>query len=481
MDRKLKNRIIFIISIILFGAAWEILARLIDSPVVLPSFSETVLRLFKLCATKEFWISFAASFGRVLAAFFVTVITGLILGFASGLSESVRTFFMFPLSLIRSTPVMALIMVVLFWFPSHSLPVICAVLMGLPVMNDIVSKAVRNTDSELLEMANVFNFSFKTKISSVYIPEALPFIKSACRTVFAQSWKVVAAGEILALPKHAAGTLLQDNRMILEPSSVFALTLTLTLFCVLSEKIIFSGTDILCKKISSVRSSKRKTFVAKFQTNPQRDAWEGSKTTGGKILITDLTFAYHDTASETSCEIFNNFNLEIKGGSITSISAPTGKGKTTLLKILSGIIPSSEYEGSITCPKTSVIFQDSRIIPGLSVLKNTALPLFSNMIKNDAYAKAYEFLCKVGLEDKAFAKAEELSGGEKQKLQAARAFAFDAPLILMDEGTNSLDEVSKNELWETMKKLLEENPRTLIFVTHDKTEAQKHASEIIEL
>ena len=86
---------------------------------------------------------------------------------------------------------------------------------------------------------------------------------------------------------------------------------------------------------------------------------------------------------------------------------------------------------------------------------------------------------KVGLEDKAFEKAAFLSGGEKQKVQAARAFAFPAPVILMDEGTNSLDQISKKELWNTIRNLLSEKSRTLIFVTHDPEEAKTYADKII--
>ena len=86
----------------------------------------------------------------------------------------------------------------------------------------------------------------------------------------------------------------------------------------------------------------------------------------------------------------------------------------------------------------------------------------------------------VGLLQKENLPAGLLSGGEKQKLQAARAFSYQAPVILMDEGTSSLDEKSRSELWKTIENLLAENKRTLLFVTHIKEEALAHSSSIIE-
>ncbi|MCQ2573670.1 MAG: ATP-binding cassette domain-containing protein [Treponema sp.] len=478
--KNLKPKFFFTLSVLLFAAAWEITAKIISSPLVLPNLEDIFFRLLKLSSEKKFWLSVLVTFSRVLLSFFLTVILGTLLGFASGLSENIRAFLIFPFALIRSTPVVALIMVMLFWFPSESLPVICGILMALPVMSDAVSKAVQNTDKNILEMAQIFKLKLPVRIKGIYIPYVKTYFGGACRTVFSLSWKVIAAGEILSLPRYALGTLIQDNRILLEPASVFALVFVLTLLCVISEKFIFKFFHFLGVTLGRLRRPRVvPSAVPASASIPESDAAFGNASRAAPatdaILVTDLCFSYGEK------NIFTNLSLEIEGGKITALSAPTGTGKSTLLKILSGLIPSNEYKGTITCPEISFIFQDDRLVPEISVLENIALPLFKTMSKKGAYKKAYEYLQKVGLEEKAFSKTENLSGGEKQKVQAARAFAFDAPVILMDEGTNSLDQVSKKELWETIKNLLSENDRTLIFVTHDAEEAKTYADKIISL
>jgi len=475
-----RNKLIAAVSVILFFLLWESLALLLNTPIVLPTIEAVAVRFFYLTGTKLFWKSLGFTFLRVLFAFFITFFAGLVLGFASGLSEKVRVFLVFPLSLIRGTPVVALIMVMLFWFDSPSLPVICAFLMNLPVMTDIVSKAVQNTSKELLEMAGIFKVPFSKKLTHIYLPETGSYIEGGARTVFSQGWKVVAAGEILALPRNALGTLIQDNRILLESSSVFALTLCLCFLCIVSEKLVFKAFSLcvaLAKKFQKSAEVKRrisKTAAVCCETPV-------FKTEPGDIKIENLSFAYKKDEGSEALPIFQNLSLCFKAGSITALFAPTGRGKTTLLKILSGLVPPDAYEGKVLCPEVSFIFQDQRIVSKLSVLKNAALPLYKTLGKKAALETARKYLSMTGLLEKENLPAGLLSGGEKQKLQAARAFAYNAPVILMDEGTSSLDEKSRSELWKTIDKLMAENFRTLVFVTHSKEEAVAHSREIIEL
>ncbi|MCQ2577218.1 MAG: ATP-binding cassette domain-containing protein [Treponema sp.] len=472
MKTSIRNKLIALFSVILFAALWEILALALNSPLVLPSIEVVAGRFFHLAGTKTFWRSLGFTFLRVLAAFFITFILGLLLGFASGLSEKVRVFLVFPLSLIRGTPVVALIMVMLFWFNSRSLPVICAVLMNLPVMTDGVSKAVRNTDKKLLEMARIFDISFWRKITHIYLPETRPYIEGAARTVFSQGWKVVAAGEILALPRNAIGTLIQDNRLILESPSVFALTLCLCVLCIVSEKLFFKAFSMCLVVARKLHKSSDGTDFVKIENDfPQQQS---------DITVENLSFSYGATNETPGQLVFKDLSLRLSGGAITALFAPTGRGKTTLLKILSGLISSDSYQGKVVCPKVSFIFQDQRLVSNLSVLENAALPLYRQFGKKEALKKGKKFLSMVGLLEKEKLPAAVLSGGEKQKLQAARAFAYNTPVILMDEGTSSLDEKSRSELWETIETLMAKNPRTLVFVTHNNDEALAHSSQIIE-
>ena len=203
MKEKLRNNLIIVLSIFIVFGCWEIFSYVSDSPLVFPHLKTVIKEFSRLVVEKQFWISLSSSVLRVLEAFILTLFLGTILGLASGFWNCVKSFLFFPLSIIRTTPVVAVIMIMLFWFDSKTLPVICAVLMGLPLMTDSVCKAVRQTDKKLLEMAYVFKLSSFTKLSCVYIPCIKPYFVGAAHTVFSQGWKVVAAGEILALPRNA--------------------------------------------------------------------------------------------------------------------------------------------------------------------------------------------------------------------------------------------------------------------------------------
>jgi NitT/TauT family transport system ATP-binding protein len=119
----------------------------------------------------------------------------------------------------------------------------------------------------------------------------------------------------------------------------------------------------------------------------------------------------------------------------------------------------------------SFVFQESRLLPWQTVLENVSLPLERSMGKRAARDRAWEFLCRVSLEDKARAYPSELSGGQAQRASFARAFAYPAPLILMDEPFQALDLPLRIRLMETARSLLEQEKRLAVVVTHDPREA----------
>lgn len=464
---KFKNRFIYLFSIILFIVLWEILSRIINSEIILPSPVQVLRESIIYIQTARFWVSFAGSFIRVLLAFLCSFILGIILGFSSGISEEIRTFLSFPFSLLKSIPIVALIMVMLFWFDSKSLPVISAVIMTLPIFTDAVSLAVKSTDNKLLNMGRVFNLGKWKTIKFIYIPEVKPVIAETSRTVFSFCWKVVAAGEILSMPRNALGTLIQENRITLEAASVFSIVILLSVVSILSDKgfcFLFKKISIFTKTLNDSRT--KKIFHCNYEITNE-EIFENTF----PLQIENLTFSYAEK------EIIKDFNLQLNKGSVTCLFAPTGTGKTTLLNIISGIIPASSYSGKISSDSVSYIFQEPRLINGLTVLQNVLMASSKNTKAETA--KAFQLLKECALEDKVFNSPETLSGGEKQKVQICRAFMKDSQLILMDEGTSSLDENAKNEIWVLMEKFMQEKNRTLLFVTHDSQEAKSRSDQII--
>jgi NitT/TauT family transport system ATP-binding protein len=169
--------------------------------------------------------------------------------------------------------------------------------------------------------------------------------------------------------------------------------------------------------------------------------------------------------------VLDNFSLSLEENTITCLTGESGCGKTTLLNLIAGLSkPDSgaiEYEG-----KVSYLFQEPRLLPWKTVLENVQIAL-------NEEKKAREILQLVGLEDSLDKYPSELSGGMSQRVAMARAFAFPSDVLLMDEPFQNLDIKLKNNLLQQFIKLWEQNPKTVLWVTHDITEACLAADRIL--
>jgi NitT/TauT family transport system ATP-binding protein len=180
--------------------------------------------------------------------------------------------------------------------------------------------------------------------------------------------------------------------------------------------------------------------------------------------------------------ILDQFSLEFKPGSITCLFGPSGCGKSTLLNLMGGIIqPDSGFVRGFTEESISYIFQETRILPWRTVLGNVIFPLVDKFPGNQALEIARKFIRLVGLEKEESLYPYQLSGGMKQRVSIARAFAFPSSLILMDEAFQNLDKILKYNILDSFLRIWKEDRRTVIFVTHDIDEAIKLGQEIIFL
>jgi NitT/TauT family transport system ATP-binding protein len=172
-------------------------------------------------------------------------------------------------------------------------------------------------------------------------------------------------------------------------------------------------------------------------------------------------------------KIFDDFSLEIPEKKITSILGPSGIGKSTLLKVLSGLssFESGEIIG-ISDKKMSFIFQETRLIPWLTVEENIEFVLKSQYKDGEKIKLiSQSILNLVELIPSKKLYPKELSGGMKQRVSLARAFAYPSDILLMDEPFQGLDLRLKESILNSFIKLWHSNNKTVIFVTHDIDEA----------
>jgi len=176
-------------------------------------------------------------------------------------------------------------------------------------------------------------------------------------------------------------------------------------------------------------------------------------------------------------EALRDVDLVIPDGQFCCIVGPSGCGKTTLLRILAGLEEHSD--GRLTLlqadprrPLTSMVFQEQSIFPWMTVQDNVAYgPRMRGVPDRESRALVDAYIEKVGLAQFRRAYPHQLSGGMKQRVSVARAFANGPELLLMDEPFAALDEQNKSLLQEELLRIWEESRTTVVFITHSIDEA----------
>ncbi len=186
------------------------------------------------------------------------------------------------------------------------------------------------------------------------------------------------------------------------------------------------------------------------------------------------------TKTFNNLHIFENFNMTIQDKKITCFLGASGCGKSTLLNMIAGIMPYEQGSIEGIGGNKSYIFQDTRLLPWATVEENILFVLKSlrNMNQQDVVAK---YLDLVKLSEYRNYYPKELSGGMKQRVIIARAFAYPSDVLLMDEPFKGLNPELKKELMNAFIKLWQADRRTVLFVTHEVDEALLLADEIYQL
>lgn len=196
-------------------------------------------------------------------------------------------------------------------------------------------------------------------------------------------------------------------------------------------------------------------------------------------------------------EVLKGVDLTVKKGEIVSIIGKSGAGKTTLLQII-GTLDKPD-SGSVVIDGVNVfalkekeladfrnrhigfIFQFHQLLPEFTTLENVMMPaMIARMDEKEAEQRAMKLLTELGMAERITHKPNQLSGGEKQRVAAARAMMMSPDVILADEPSGSLDESNKKELHKLLLQMREQYGQTIIIVTHDK-ELAEISDRVIEM
>lgn len=192
------------------------------------------------------------------------------------------------------------------------------------------------------------------------------------------------------------------------------------------------------------------------------------------IVINNLNMHFDELT------LFKNFSIKFSEGTISCILGPSGCGKTTLLNIIGGLLkPQNGNVLGIDKKSISYIFQEPRLLPWRTVQQNIELVLANAYDEPKRQQVAQKFIDLVELNGFENYYPSQLSGGMRQRVSIARAFAYPSDLILMDEPLKGLDVKLKLNLINAFARIWQVDKRTVLFVTHDVDEALMLGNDIV--
>ena len=185
----------------------------------------------------------------------------------------------------------------------------------------------------------------------------------------------------------------------------------------------------------------------------------------------------------------SNVNLDIAEGEFIALLGPTGCGKSTLLRVVSDLLAPSagtvQVRGGTTAEARRAndfgfVFQEAALLPWRTAIDNVNLPL--EVVKyppERRRERCLGLLCSVGLEKFQDHYPSQLSGGMKQRVAIVRALSWNPSILLMDEPFSSLDELTKNQLQDDLLGIWTREKKTILFVTHNISEAVYLADRVV--
>jgi NitT/TauT family transport system ATP-binding protein len=171
--------------------------------------------------------------------------------------------------------------------------------------------------------------------------------------------------------------------------------------------------------------------------------------------------------------VLKDFSLSVEKGEHIALMGSSGSGKTTVLKLIAGLLQPNNGEINVSTDKISYMFQEPRLAPWLTAAENINLVLGDT---TESLPEATKWLKKLGMEDAADKFPHELSGGMQQRVALARALAYNGELLLLDEPLSALDESLAETLLAFIKQYAQD--KTVIFVTHSTAQAKAFADTI---
>ena len=315
----MKKRLIAAVCVLFWLAVWQVGAMLLGQELLLVSPVRAAGRLLELIPTEGFLRSVAFSSGRILGGFGLGLTCGTLLALLAGKFRFVRTLLAPLVAAVKAVPVASITVLALVWVSSRNLSVLVTFLIALPVVYSNMLESLGSLDPKLTEMAELYHISGWKRFAGVYLSQLLPGFCSAAKLAIGLSWKSGAAAEVIGIPSGSIGEKLYEAKVYLETADLFAWTIAVILLSWLSEKLFLFLVGLAVRAVSG-KNAFRCSKVREPDNSPARLRADGVTKRFGGISALD------------------GFSAEFQPGSTTAVMGASGCGKTTLLRVITGLL-----------------------------------------------------------------------------------------------------------------------------------------------
>ena len=428
-------------------AVWALAAALVAQPLILPGPGAVALALLRLVCDGDTWAILAGSGARILGGLALAAVCG---GVLAGVSVRSRTFSRLvapALSFVKATPVACVVVLLLIWLGSASVSIAAVFLMALPGVYFSLVEGLTQADKPLEQMFRLHGVRGWRLFCAHTWREVLPFALSCARAVIGMSWKAGVAAELIGMAAGTVGERIYQAKLLIETADLLAWTVLVVAASWACERVL----------VWLLRASGPAAWRAAVRAHGRA----GGSAGGGAPA--ELAFAVGDRAPWAPA--LDGLVLRVPAGGRTCVMGASGAGKSTLLALAAG-----------ECAPCSMVFQDVRLVEDVSALDNVLVCADARVDASSATALLRLLVPGVDVH----ARVAELSGGQRRRVEIARALLCGGCAVILDEPFTGLDASARDATAEAVLDLLE--GRMLLLATHDVADAQAlDISDIITL
>ena len=422
-------------------AVWVLVAGLVAQPLILPGPSAVVVALLRLLCDAGTWAILAGSGARILGGLALAAVCG---GLLAGISSRSRAFARLvapALSFVKATPVACVVVLLLIWLGSARVSIAAVFLMALPGVYFSLAEGLTQVDQPLEQMFRLHGVRGWRLFCAHTWREVLPFVLSCARAVIGMSWKAGVAAELIGMATGTVGERIYQAKLLIETADLLAWTVLVVAASWACERVL----------VWLLRASGSVAWRVAVRTHGR--GGRGRATSAGAGVAVELALAVGDCAPWAPA--LDGLALNVPAGGRVCVMGASGTGKSTLLALAPG-----------ECVPCSMVFQDARLVEGVSALDNVLVCADTRVGASSAAALLRRLVPGIDVH----ARVAELSGGQRRRVEIARALLCGGCAVILDEPFAGLDASARDATAEAVLDLLD--GRMLLLATHDVADAQ---------